>query len=160
MYLTVEQYSDFEQNGCEKLPNRFLEAFQPQHYSAVGYPFSVHGGEEIPRFVDCQHDTRFEAYYYRAGYKPTPDEFKLYCSALQSIYLFTKSHFGQGMLAKTVLLSAVHCFRKISAIERFTKSRFPELEDHPTIFELGPGEGVMGILLHGEGYPYIATDVS
>ena len=63
MILTVDEYNALEREGKKGLSNRFLEAFQPEFFSNVGFPTRIEDDKEVYKFLDSMHDGRMQWYY-------------------------------------------------------------------------------------------------
>ncbi len=152
MFLSVEQYNMLEKKGKRRLSNRFLEAFAPDFFEKLGFPTRIETDNEVVRFFDSMHDGRLKAYYTGSiGLKFSPDmtDFQIIKNICSKIYKTSKEHYEKGIVVKAPLLASVDILRNIEAI-------MPK----GTIFEIGGGCGVLGVLLHEAGYRYISTDVT
>ena len=76
MRLSLEKYKALEREGKKHLPNRFLEAFQPEVFNKVGFPTQIDDESEVVRFLDTMHDGRLKHYYVNLAMAPDAKEFE------------------------------------------------------------------------------------
>ena len=155
MFLSTDDYNTKEKEGKKILSNRFLEAFQPELFEKVGFPTRISGNEEVYKFVDSMHDGRLKRYYggYNLEFAPTFEEFETLKTTAKDIYQFTKERYHRGIIVKAPLLASINMLRRIKYLGGGK-------EKLPKIFEIGGGNGILGILLHRAGYCYISTDIT
>lgn len=158
MFLTVEQYNTYEEEGRQNVPNKFLEAFQSENFETVGFPSRIRNSKEIYKFLDSMHDGRLRFYYEdkNLACAPTYEEFETIKTLSKDIYDFSAETYGRGVVVKAPILAMSKVCRKIKALSELNVCE----ENMPTIFEIGAGNGVLGIMLHRLGYKYISTDVT
>lgn len=152
MFLSVEQYNKNEKEGKAELSNRFLEAFQPEVFEKLGFPTRVNSNKEVFRYIDSMHDGRLKYYYNNFDMKPTEEEFQSIKNMSKEIFDYTSERYKRGIIVKAPLLSSAIIVRKIKALTDY--------DNVPTIFEIGGGTGILGAMLHKEGYTYISTDIT
>lgn len=150
--LTIQKYNEYETEGKKFLPDKFVEAFQPEVFQTVGWPTTIHSETEIYKYLDSMHEGRLGYYYERQGYAPTYEEFEMIKEIAKDIYQFSLNNCNKGIVVKASMLSSMDVLRRIRCL---TKSG-----SMPVIFELGGGNGVLGAMLHKSGYPYISTDIT
>lgn len=152
MYLSVEEYNKEEIVKKAELSNRFLQAFQPEIFEKLGFPSRINSNREVFRFIDSMHDGRLKWYYDEAEMQPTEIEFKKIKELCKDISNYTRRVYNKNVVVKAPLLSAMTTVRTIKALT--------DSSNVPTIFEIGGGSGIVGAMLHKEGYPYISTDIT
>lgn len=150
--LTIEKYNSCEKEGKKYLSNRFIEAFQPEDFQATGYPTQIYSETEIYKYLDSMHEGRVRYYYEDSGYAPTYEEFEMIKDITRDIYQFSLNKYNKGIIVKAPMLCSMDVLRRI---RNLTKT-----EKLPTIFEIGGGNGVLGIMLYKSGYKYISTDIT
>ncbi|MBQ8691939.1 MAG: hypothetical protein IJ520_02210 [Synergistaceae bacterium] len=155
--LSVERYNALEIEGKVKLSNRFLEAFQPEHFNMVGWPTRINKDEEVYKYLDSMHDGRLKLYY-DAAMAPVENEFEFIKNLCRDIYEFSRDKFcngGGGIVLKAPLLCSVNVLRQLSQIFNIIGGN-----EKPTIFETGGGCGALGAMLHTKAFPYVSTDIT
>ncbi|MEG4914777.1 hypothetical protein [Microcoleus sp. B7-D4] len=150
--LTVAEYDHAEEEAICLLPNKVVEAFQPFAFAKTGYPFRISRDSALLKYVDVLHELRFETIFSNMlGGGLTTKEFDLLKRLTTLVCNFSEIQFGQKSLAISALLRQFCTLRHIQYLCG---------NEHPSIFEFGPGSGYLGALLMLEGYPYAATDVA
>lgn len=152
MELKVETYDNNEAEAKSRISNRFIEAFQPETFQDVGFPGRIKKEIETYRYIDSMHDGRLEMYF--KCFSPTQNEFDIIKDMCLRVNEYSKKRYGKGITVKAPLLSSVNAFRKIEQITGYLGGV------KPAIFEIGPGNGMLGAMLHKAGYPYAATDIT
>lgn len=152
MFLNVEYYNNEESIKKWELPNRFLQAFQPEIFEKIGFPSKINSNKEVFRFIDSMHDGRLDYYYNIEKMQPTRLEFEKIKELCKDISGYTCKRYSKNIIVKAPLLTATTAVRIIKALT--------DANNIPTIFEIGGGSGMVGAMLHKEGYPYISTDIT
>ena len=153
MILTVDEYNALEREGKKGLSNRFLEAFQPEFFSNVGFPTRIEDDKEVYKFLDSMHDGRMQWYYEDKNmqYSPTYEEFEIIKEISESIYQVSKDVYGRGVVVKAPMLCSMNLLRRL---------KYLGANDIPTVFEIGGGTGILGAMIYRLGYRYISTDIT
>jgi len=144
--LQPDEYDVLEIAGRQRLPNRVIEAFHPETFSATGYPVHVRDEQELWRYVDVMHETRLEQTVNQVLGGLTDEEFSLFDRAVRFMVDFTRAQFGKPLRCENALLRAMNIYRYIKALK-------PK-----AVLELGPGSGYLGLLLILDGIGYIACE--
>jgi hypothetical protein len=139
-------YDALEAAGRGGLPNRVIEAFHPETFSATGYPVHIRDEGELWRYVDVMHETRLEQTVNQVLGGLTDEEFALFGRAVRFMIGFTQAQFGHALRCENALLRAMNIYRYIKALKP------------STVMELGPGSGYLGLLLILDGIGYIACE--
>jgi len=150
-HLTLAEYDQAETEAVKNTPNTAVEAFQYVLTNQKGYPTRITNESELWKYVDVNAELGFEANFQNLLGRLTADEFDLLKRLTVQIAEFSEQNFGRKILARGTITSALNIMRHIKYIFG---------EDHPRVFEVGPGAGSLGALLLTEGYPYAGTDVS
>lgn len=155
MHLSIDDYNVNEKEGKRELPNKFVEAFQPENFNQTGFPSRIEDEMEVYKFIECMHDGRLKKYYESKAcmYAPTYEEFEIMKALAKDIYQFSKEKYGKGIVVKASLLASINVLRRIKYLSGGEQKL-------PTVFEIGGGNGILGTLLHRFGYKYIATDIT
>jgi len=152
MNLEIENYNQLEQNAIEQLPNRLVEMCRTVMFNSEGYPVRVHKDEELWKYLDVMHETRFlhNINEFFGGYL-TENEFtdlkKLSTLAAE----FSERNYGKLIAPTGSLLRALQLFRYLKKIF---------LKDGDKVLEIGPGSGQLGGLLLLNNYSYSSTDIT
>jgi hypothetical protein len=144
--LTPEAYNWEEAKGRAGLPNRVIEAFQPQVFNTTGYPVHVDHTQDLWRYVDVMHETRLKSTVEDLLQGLTPSEFELFRRAVTFMIEFTTATFGRPLRCENALMRAMSIFRYIRA----AKPR--------SVMEFGPGSGYLGLLHILDGIQYIGIE--
>ncbi len=149
--LSVEAYNSAEKSASENFSIRINQAFFPDMFSTVGYPSRVDNINQLWRYIDVMHEGRTE-YNLNVLLKGlTPHEFSLFKTITKLVYAYSQSNYNKKLVSTSALLRAIHVMRSIKAVTK---------DARPSVLEIGPGCGYLGMLLLLEGYPYISVDVA
>lgn len=102
------------------------------------------------------HDGRLRRY--SNNYAPTRDEFDMIQDICNRVNAFSKREYNKDVVVKAPLLFCNNAFRIIEFLSTFY-GKMGGVEK-PVIFEIGPGNGMLGAMLHNAGYSYFATDIT
>lgn len=148
--LGVEVYDTAEAAAVDRLCNRITQAFYPEMFATLGYPTRVKNAGQLWRFIDVMHETRTRFNVEHLLYGLTAEEFDLFKRVTRIVDEHAQRQFNRRAHASAALLRALHVLRLIKIVTG---------DERPTVLEVGPGCGYLGMLLLMEGYPYVATDV-
>ena len=149
--LGVAQYDEHEKQGKKVLCNSYVEAFQTEVFTRLGYPTRIAGEDELWKYINSQHESLFDVWFNEMLEGITQEELGMLAELLQRTARFTKEDLRRSVLPRGPLLHSLHMVRHI---------RYMFGNDRPTILEFGPGSGYLGALLLMLGYPYAGTDVT
>lgn len=149
--LEVEAYDAAEAAASDKLCNRINQAFYPEMFASLGYPMRVKSGDQLWRYIDSMHETRTNYNMVHLLKGLTAREFELFKRVVRIVDEHAKGHYPHRAHPTAALLRAIHVLRLIKIVTG---------EERPTVLEVGPGCGYLGMLLIMEGYPYVSTDVA
>ena len=143
-------YDAAETIAADEYCNRIVQAFYPEMFATLGYPSRVKRVDQLWRYIDVMHETRttHNIDYLLRGL--TTEEFELFKRVTRMVDDFAKRQFGIRAHPTAALLRAIHVLRLIKIVTG---------DQRPTVLEVGPGCGYLGMLLVLEGYPYVGTDV-
>jgi hypothetical protein len=147
----VEKYNKAEIEGRATVPNRAIEAFGLEVFSALGYPFKVNSESELWRYHDVMHEGRFESNL-RLISNFTDLEFELLTKTAKQILSFSERHFAIRNSGKHMLTRALYQYQLIM--------RSRPHEGPLKILEIGPGSGYLGMLLANDGHEYFAMEAA
>lgn len=152
MNLEIENYNQLEQNAIEKLPNRIVEMCRTVMFNSEGYPSRVFKKNELLKFLDVMHETRFEhnikAFF--DGYL-TQYEFSKLKDIAEACKEYSTKNFQSILVPTGSLLRAVQLFRFIDSLFSYSEKK---------VFEIGPGSGHLGALCISSGIKYSSTDIT
>lgn len=150
-HLTVAEYDQAESDAVLNVPNTAVEAFQYALGNQKGYPTRIQNESELWKYVDVNAELAFENTFQNLLGGITEEEFDQLKRLTTQVSEFSEQRFGRKMLARGTVVSGLNILRHIKYIFG---------DDHPRVFEIGPGAGSLGSLLLSEGFPYASTDVS
>lgn len=150
-FLEPETYDAAEIAASDRLCNRINQAFYPEMFTSLGYPMRVKRSDQLWRYIDSMHETRTSYNMDHLLKGLTSDEFELFKKVTRIVDTHAKEHYPQRAHPTAALLRAIHVLRLIKIVTG---------KERPTVLEVGPGCGYLGMLLVMEGYPYISTDVA
>lgn len=135
------------------MPNRVIEAYQPEAFSSKGYPMRISGSGELIRYVDAMYEggTHIEDVVEQWLGGLTEEEFWLLRTVCESASDMVFEVSGRRAIPARSALPALICLR-------YVRHLFPT-PDH-VIMELGPGSGALGAMLSLLGYSYFSMDVT
>ena len=149
----ISKYDKAEQQGRSLIPNRAIQAFGLDVFSAAGYPYRIAQASELWRYHDVMHHGRFERNLALIGEDLDTGLLSTAKSAVNVLVSFSRSRFGFESAAKDMMSRAIYQFKLLSAA----------LSGEPrpwTVMEVGPGSGYLGLLLGLDGHKYIALEAS
>lgn len=150
--LNVEDYEAIERENIKKLPNRIIEMVNPVVFSSEGYPTRVRDEQELWKYIDVMHETRFcRDFTGIIGGGITEYEFSLIKKLSKHVLQFSEKTFGKKLPVRASLLRALQIYRQINITFEGKPAR---------IFDIGPGSGYLGALLIMNGWAYGATDIT
>lgn len=141
-------YNIMEENACKKLCNRIVEAYKPTHFYNVGYPTRITSTKELWKYAESMHDGGFDVILNSVMNGINETEFSMLKYLSKQVVELSSKDFDKKVLPRASMLRAIWQFRHINALLGFK----------PSIFEIGPGSGYLGILLMLEKYPYYCMD--
>lgn len=152
MKLEIEDYNQQEQDAIEKLPNRIIEMCRTVLFNSEGYPSRVQKNQELSKFLDVMHETRFEhnIQSFFDGYL-TETEFEKFKQISLASNEYSIKAFRKNIVPTGSLLRAVQIFRFIDSLFSFSQKK---------VFEIGPGSGHLGALCLLNGINYSCTDIA
>jgi hypothetical protein len=150
--LTIQDYNQRELQATDVLPNRVVEMVNPVVYASEGYPLRVRQERTLSRYLDVNHETRFErdfAGLHEGGF--TAQEFDWVKRVATLACDYSMQAFGQRLTARSSLSRSLHVFRTINDLVGHQPLR---------VFEVGPGSGNLGGLFIQNDWGYAATDIA
>ncbi len=146
MTLLVSEYNRLETEALSNLPYPAIRAFRPAGFLQSGFPTSVTNEEELTRYCDIMSELEDAKRYY---------ELELY------------SEEEAALVRKTARVIEEVTQRLFRSVQPFL-SLFPPIdvlrtvraltESNATVFEIGPGSGILGSYLIESGYRYRSID--
>ena len=91
----ISAYKENAKGSSHFLPNRFLEAFSPEVFNAVGYPTPVQSKKQLWRYVDVMHETGFPGILDLFLGALTNEEFELFKLVVKKPLLLVKKPMGK-----------------------------------------------------------------
>jgi len=149
----INRYQKAEAVGRSLVPNRAIQAFGLEAFSAVGYPFEIEDESELWRYHDVMQDGRLELNLRLLESVHEFDHWELAERAASAIQQFGIRRFGFASAGKDMLTRALYQYALLCAV----------LDGKPrpwSILEVGPGCGYLGLLIGLEGHRYIALEAS
>lgn len=149
----ISRYNAAEKRGRAAVPNRAIQAFGLDVFSAVGYPHRIDDESELWRYHDVMQHGRFERNLALIGGNVEAEVLATAKLAVNAVVEFSRSRFGFESAAKDMLSRAIYQFQLLCAAMSH--------EPRPwTIMEVGPGSGYLGLLIGLSGHRYIALEAS
>ena len=150
--LSIEKYRACEEAGRRKLPNRVVEMVNPIVFASEGYPTRIHSEEELWKYLDVMHETRFEGdFTHLFNGLLTPWEFSQIKKVAEDVCAFSKKQYGKTLTTTGSLLRSLLVFRHVHNIFGDNRAK---------VVEIGPGCGYLGYLFIANGWSYCATDIT
>lgn len=149
----ISRYREAETVGRSFVPNRAIQAFGLETFSAVGYPYEITDERELWRYHDVMQDGRLEGNLRLLETDSKFDNWELAKRAASSLQSFSEARFGFPSAGKDMLSRALYQYALLCAV----------LDGRPkpwSILEVGPGCGYLGLLLGLEGHRYLALEAS
>jgi hypothetical protein len=151
--LTAAQYDDAEASARRRVSNRIVSAFSSITFEKVGYPTRVAEESELAKYADVMQEHRFEQIWQSQIGGLSAQELALLKRVLEVTAACSKERFGRPILPRGSLLSSLNIFRAFEAV-------YGSADPKPTVLELGPGSGYLGLLFVLASYRYISFEVT
>jgi hypothetical protein len=148
----IENYDQIERKSSCLFPNIILKSFAPTTFHALNFPTEVKSSDHLWKFIDTQHDGRFLKNLSLLGGGLTESEFQLLQKAVDICARFTKS-INKELIPINALTRSLISYR---AINDYCQS----LNKVPSVLEIGPGSGYLGLLCGISGWRYSSLDVT
>jgi len=147
----VHEYETQEQIAKDSVAPLLVKAFQPVTFMEHGFPINYDGKKDLWKYIDSMHEGRFLNHCNELR-GLTNNEYKLIESALEICSDFTGT-FYKKMAPINSLTAALISYRSI-------KTFFESTNNSPSVIEIGPGSGLLGLLCGLSGYKYSSLDVT
>jgi hypothetical protein len=128
-----------------------VRAFTPVTFQNLNFKTEIKSSNELWKYIDTQHEGRFFENMSLLG-GLTESEFELFQKAVSIIINFTKT-LQRALIPINALSRSLISYRAI-------KSYFESLNRTPSVFEIGPGSGYLGLLCYLSGWKYSSIDVT
>lgn len=148
----IQNYTQVENENLSLTSNFLARAFVPVTFRNLGFNTEIKSENELWKYIDTQHEGRYDKNLSLLNYALTADEFELLKEALNICIKFTKS-LNKELIPRNALSRSLISYR---AINSFSKN----LNTIPSVLEIGPGSGYLGLLCGISGWRYSAIDVS
>ena len=147
----VHEYEMHERIARDSVAPLLVKAFQPVTFMEHGFPVNYDGEKDLWKYIDSMHEGRFLTHCNELR-GLTNDEYKLIESALEICSDFTGT-FYKKMAPINSLTAALISYRSI-------KTFFESTNKDPSVIEIGPGSGLLGLLCGLSGYKYSSLEVT
>ena len=148
----IQNYSQVENENLSLTPNLLARAFVPVTFRNLGFNTEIKSENELWKYIDTQHEGRYDENLSLLNEALTADEFELLKEALSICIKFTKL-INKELIPRNALSRSLISYR---AINSFSKN----LNTIPSVLEIGPGSGYLGLLCGISGWRYSSVDVS
>lgn len=148
----IQNYSQVENENLSLTPNLLARAFVPVTFRNLGFNTEIKSEDELWKYIDTQHEGRYDENLSLLNEALTADEFELLQEALSICIKFTKT-INKELIPRNALSRSLISYR---AINSFSKS----LNTIPSVLEIGSGSGYLGLLCGISGWRYSSVDVS
>jgi hypothetical protein len=148
----IQSYSQVENENLSLTPNLLARAFVPVTFRNLGFNTEIKHENELWKYIDTQHEGRYDENLSLLNEALTADEFELLKEALSICIKFTKS-INKELIPRNALSRSLISYR---AINSFSKN----LNTIPSVLEIGSGSGYLGLLCGISGWRYSSVDVS
>jgi hypothetical protein len=148
----IQNYSQVENENLSLTPNLLARAFVPVTFRNLGFNTEIKHENELWKYIDTQHEGRYDENLSLLNEALTVDEFELLKEALSICIKFTKS-INKELIPRNALSRSLISYR---AINSFSKN----LNTVPSVLEIGSGSGYLGLLCGISGWRYSSVDVS
>ena len=125
-------------------------AFAPITFFKSGFQTDIKNEDELWKFIDTQHAGRYFFNLALLNGGLTQSEFELFQKAVDICIKFTKTINKESI----PLMALTRSFLSYRAINSFYKS----LNKTPSVLEIGPGSGYLGLLCGISGWRYSSFD--
>ena len=152
----LERYSQIESESFNSYPNYLLRAFTPITFHNLGFQTEIKSEAELWKYIDTQHEGRYFNNMSLLNDGFTVDEFELFKEAVDICIKFTNKitrNKEQGIIPINALTRSFISYRAI-------KSYYKSLKKVPSVLEIGPGSGYLGLLCGISGWQYSSFDVT
>lgn len=147
----VHEYEMQEQIARDSVAPLLVKAFQPVTFIEHGFPVNYDGEKDLWKYIDSMHEGRFLKHCNELR-GLTNNEYTLIESALEICSDFTGT-FYKKMAPINSLTAALISYRSI-------KTFFESTNTDPSVIEIGPGSGLLGLLCGLSGYKYSSLEVT
>ena len=149
------KYNENEKLARKDYPNYILRSFFANTFLGYNFNISPDSPSDLWKFFDCMQEFTVNKYFKNDcnGYL-TPDEMK----AIESIAV-NYSNYTRFFNRKTVPLGISGIMSNISTL-RSILAKQEELKKPLSIFEIGPGSGMLGLLAKYFGINYTCFDIT
>ena len=148
----IEKYNRDESESRELLPNFLVKSFAPTTFSELGFQTEINSQNCLWKYIDTQHEGRYHDNLSLLNGKLTASEFELFQVATDVCIRFTKSIYKE-IIPINALTRSLISYRAI-------KSYCASLNQIPSVLEVGPGSGYLGLLCGISGWQYSSLDVT
>lgn len=148
----IQNYSQVESKHLLLTSNFLARSFTPGAFRDLGFNTEIKSENELWKYIDSQHEGRYDKNWSLLNEALTADEFELLKEALSICIKFTKS-INKELIPRNALSRSLISYR---AINSFAKT----LNTIPSVFEIGPGSGYLGLLCGLSGWRYSSFDVT
>lgn len=148
----IQNYSQVENENLSLTPNLLARAFVPVTFRNLGFNTEIKSEDELWKYIDTQHEGRYDENLSLLNEALTADEFELLEEALSICIKFTKT-IHKELIPRNALSRSLISYR---AINSFSKNS----NTIPSVLEIGSGSGYLGLLCGISGWRYSSVDVS
>jgi len=146
----INNYDLNEDKSFRRYPMDLTNAFAPITFLKYGFQTDIKNDDELWKFIDTQHAGRYFANLSLLNGGLTQSEFELFQKAVDICIKFTKTMNKESI----PLMALTRSFLSYRAINSFYKS----LNKIPSVLEIGPGSGYLGLLCGISGWRYSSFD--
>jgi len=118
----------------------------------LNFRTEIESSDDLWRYIDTQHEGRFFQNLSLLGGGLTESEFQLFQKAVDICARFTKS-INKELIPINALTRSLISYRAI-------KDFYQSLNKIPSVLEIGPGSGYLGLLCGISGWRYSSVDVT
>jgi len=148
----LKTYNRINQESVRLYPNFLLRAFTPITFHNLGFETEINSKDELWKYIDTQHEGRYDENLSLLNNALTADEFELLEEAIDICIKFTKT-INKELIPRNALTRSLISYR---AIKSFSKN----INTAPSVLEIGSGSGYLGLLCGISGWRYASFDVS
>lgn len=146
----IDNYDLIENKSLHKYPINLTSAFSPITFHKYGFQTDIKNQDELWKFIDTQHEGRYFANLALLNGGLTQSEFELFQIAVDICIKFTKTINKESI----PLMALTRSLLSYRAINSFYKSS----GKIPSVLEIGPGSGYLGLLCGISGWRYSSFD--
>jgi len=146
----INNYDLNEDKSFRRYPMDLTNAFAPITFLKYGFQTDIKNDDELWKFIDTQHAGRYFVNLSLLNGGLTQSEFELFQKAVDICIKFTKTMNKESI----PLMALTRSFLSYRAINSFYKS----LNKIPSVLEIGPGSGYLGLLCGISGWRYSSFD--